>query len=98
MFFVPANLANLRRRGMSLAVTSLEGSGPEMQEQRFAGQFATIFQKAVALGQAVEADALLLLLDGPTEWTDLRGKADALKVIVAADTPDELIGAADAGL
>jgi diadenylate cyclase len=69
-----------------------------MQEQRFAGQFATIFQKAVGLGQTVEADALLVLLDGPTDWTDLRGRADALKVIVAADTPDELIGAAEAGL
>src|SRR5262249_35198527 len=46
----------------------------------------------------VEADALLVLLDGPTKWTDLRGRADALKVIVAADTPEELVGAADAGL
>ncbi len=53
-----------------------------------------VFRQAVGLGQKVEADGLLVLLDGPTDWTDLRGQANALKVIVAADTLDELAGAA----
>jgi DNA integrity scanning protein DisA with diadenylate cyclase activity len=69
-----------------------------MQEQRLAGQFATIFQQAVGLAQTVEADALLVLLDGPTDWEELRQRAVGLKVIVAADTPEELVGAPQAEL
>jgi DNA integrity scanning protein DisA with diadenylate cyclase activity len=69
-----------------------------MQEQRFAGQFATVFQQAVGLAQTVEADALILLLDGPTDWAELRERAPGLKLIVAADTAEELVGAPQAGL
>lgn len=69
-----------------------------MQEQRFAGQFATCFQQAVSLAKTVDADALLILLDGPTDWADLREKSGAIKVLVAADKTEELSGAAEAGL
>ena len=42
-------------------------------------------------------DALLLLLDGPTDWEDLRSIADGQTVLVAADKAEIVPGAADAG-
>jgi DNA integrity scanning protein DisA with diadenylate cyclase activity len=69
-----------------------------MQPQRFTGQFERIFQQAVELARTAPADAILLLLDGPSDWSDIRGHSGDFKVIVAADQPEELAGAAEAGL
>jgi len=69
-----------------------------MKQQRFSGQFEIIFRQAVRLAKLEVADAILLLLDGPTDWKQVRKRGGHQMVIVAADTPQELEGAAEAGL
>ncbi len=65
---------------------------------RFTDQFLTVFDAAARLSQAVDADALLLLLEGPTDWKRLKNSAGEEKIVVAADFPDQIEGAAAAGL
>lgn len=72
-----------------------------MKHQRLLGQFATVFEAATRLAKEEQADAVLVVLDGSSDWQALRKRADeqgVTKVIVAADTIEELEGAADAGL
>jgi diadenylate cyclase len=69
-----------------------------MKQQKFNDQFATIYDLAVRLAEAAEADALLVLLDGPTEWEQLKQRAKQQKILVAADVEEELAGAKEAGL
>ena len=52
---------------------------------RFTDQFETIFDAAAQLSQAVDADAMLLLLEGPTDWERLKARSPARKILVAAD-------------
>ena len=66
--------------------------------QRFNKQFATIYGLAVKLSAAADADALLVMLDGPTDWQALKKGARKEKIVVAADLKEELEGAEDEGL
>jgi DNA integrity scanning protein DisA with diadenylate cyclase activity len=61
-------------------------------------QFPTIFDLAVQMCAAVEADAILLMLEGTVDWSALRQRLGAGKLIVAADLAEEVAGAAEAGL
>ena len=63
-----------------------------MKPQKFNDQFATIYQVAVRLCKAVDADALLVLVDGPTDWDQLSSRAGREKLLVAADTDEQLKG------
>ncbi len=69
-----------------------------MKPQKFNKQFETIYKLAVRLSEADEADALLVMLDGPTDWAKLQECANDEKIVVVADHPDELAGAEEAGL
>lgn len=69
-----------------------------MKLQSFNEQFATIYQLAVRLSKAVESDALLVMLDAPTDWQQLRSGAGKTKLLVAADSHEQLAGAEDAGI
>ncbi len=69
-----------------------------MKHQRFDTQFATIYDLAVSLSQAADADALLVMLDGPTDWQQLKSRAGSEKILVAADLEEELTGADEAEL
>jgi DNA integrity scanning protein DisA with diadenylate cyclase activity len=69
-----------------------------MTVHRFTEEFATLYSSAVHLARALKADALLLLLDGPTDWEKIQQLADGQKVLVAADTADGLAGATERGL
>lgn len=69
-----------------------------MRTYRFTEEFETVIDTASKLARAAEADALLLLLDGPTDWERLKIHVGDEKVLVAADFPSQLEGAADAGL
>lgn len=53
---------------------------------------------ASRLCRAGQANAILVMLVGPTDWDKLVKQADGLKVVVAGDTPEEVEGAAEAGL
>ena len=67
-----------------------------MKPQKFDKQFATIFELAVRLSAAVDADALMVMLDAPTDWNELQNRAGHEKILVAADSSEQLAGAQEA--
>lgn len=69
-----------------------------MKPLRFTDRFKTLFSMAMRLSETMEADGVLILLDGAADWSRLRKLADTVRIIVAADTSEELEGASDAGL
>ena len=50
------------------------------------------------MAKDAEADALLLMLEGPTDWDEIKQAVGTTKILVAADTPEFVAGAAEAGL
>ncbi|TWT73001.1 DNA integrity scanning protein DisA nucleotide-binding domain protein [Allorhodopirellula solitaria] len=71
-----------------------------MATQRLTKHNASMILAGVALKADRNADALLLLLDGGTDWKRVSGLTNAAKstVIIAVDTLEDLDGAAEAGL
>ncbi len=69
-----------------------------MKPHRFSGQFVTLFEAAIQVAERESASAVLIALDGPTNWEELKNRSGNVKLIVAADKRDELDGASDAGL
>ncbi|MGQ9576792.1 MAG: DNA integrity scanning protein DisA nucleotide-binding domain protein [Thermoguttaceae bacterium] len=69
-----------------------------MKPLRFTERFKTLYTLAVRLAESVEADAVLLLLDGPADWARLKALAGPRKLIVAGDTAEGLQGARESGL
>ena len=69
-----------------------------MKTYRITEQFQTVFEAAAKLSRAVDADALMLLLEGPTDWDRLKAYAGEEKILIAADFPAQIEGAAEAGL
>jgi DNA integrity scanning protein DisA with diadenylate cyclase activity len=65
---------------------------------RFTEQFETMIDVASKLSRAEDADALMLLVEGPTDWDRLKTHAGDEKILIAADFANQLEGAADAGL
>jgi diadenylate cyclase len=60
-------------------------------------QFQSMIDLAARLAEVVAADALLILLEGPLDWQELREATTGQRVVLAADYPLELDGAAAAG-
>ena len=69
-----------------------------MKPLRFTDRFKTLFSMAIRLSETVEADGVLILLEGAADWARLRKQADGVRIMVAADTVEELKGASEAGL
>ena len=69
-----------------------------MKPHKFSDQFALVYELAVKLCDAADADALLVMLEGPTEWDRLKASSGREKILVAADSADDLVGAKEAGL
>lgn len=69
-----------------------------MKPQKFTKQFATIYGLAVQICTSGEADAILVMLDGPSDWSQLKQRGGTAKILVVADRADELIGARDEGI
>src|SRR6056297_4076743 len=70
-----------------------------MATQRLTKHNAAMVRLGVHTAQTLGADALLLLLDGATDWKKVREMAeDKLTIIVALDNQEDLEGAAEAGL
>ena len=55
-----------------------------MKPQRFDELFARIVDMAVQLCEAASADGLLVLLEGPTDWEQLKERGGNIKILVAA--------------
>jgi diadenylate cyclase len=69
-----------------------------MNPLRFTEQFKGLFSLAVQMTATAGVDAIILLLDGPADWSRLKSMAGRAKLIVAADTMEQLEGADEAGL
>ncbi len=69
-----------------------------MKTFHFTDQFETVFDAAARLSKSASADAILVLLEGPTEWDRLKEHAAGEKVLIAADFAQQIEGAGDAGL
>jgi len=69
-----------------------------MQTLRLSEQFKTIFGLAERLTETAGVDAILLLLECTADWARLRSMAPSCKLLVAADTNDQLAGAKEAGI
>ena len=71
-----------------------------MASQRLTKHNIAIVAAAVSLSKERQADALLILLDGATDWKRIVEITEGLEkpVIVAVDDPDDLEGAAEVGL
>jgi diadenylate cyclase len=69
-----------------------------MKPMRFTKQFAAFIEMAVRICRDSDGDAILIMLEGPSDWEQIKLRAEDLKVIVAGDTPEEVAGAAEAGL
>ncbi len=69
-----------------------------MKTQKIGKQFATVYDFAVKLAKVSQTDALLVMLDGPTDWERLQKKANGQKVIVAADRAEQTAGSEEFGL
>ena len=68
-----------------------------MKFHRFDKQFSAAVDMAVEFCRQTGAGAILLMLEGPTDWPQLAKRADGLQVVIAADTLEELDGAPAAG-
>lgn len=71
---------------------------PRMKPQPYAGDLEEYVALALKLCRATDAEALLVMLSGPTDWDRLKAQADSMKIVVAADTVEEAAGAIEAGL
>ncbi len=69
-----------------------------VKPQRFGERFRAVFDQAARLAKAVKADAILLLMDGPTDWKSLSELSAGQKVLVTAEHQEIVAGAAEAGL
>ena len=69
-----------------------------MQSLRFTEQFKTLYGLAVQLTDAAGADAILLLLEGSADWQRLKKLGGDEKIVVAADSAEQLEGARESGL
>ena len=71
-----------------------------MATQRYTKQFNTMLETAGVLALQTGAEALLILLDGSTDWEKLRQSVPPgiEHVIVATDLEEDLVGAEAAGL
>ena len=59
-----------------------------MKAEHIPEQFQSIIDLASQLAGVVIADALLILLEGPTDWQELREVTTGQRVLLAADYAD----------
>lgn len=74
------------------------GPFDHVKATRFTEQFLSFFDLAAKLSHSIEADALMLLLEGPADWDRLKTLANNQKLLIAADVPAQIEGAAETGL
>ncbi|MEK6246912.1 MAG: diadenylate cyclase [Planctomycetales bacterium] len=65
---------------------------------KFSEDVETMLNVANRMANHFDAEALLVMVDGPTNWEKLRSAAKAHRLLVAADNPDFLQGATNQGI
>ena len=74
------------------------GDRKPMQSIRLTDQFKNLLAVARRMTESAKAEAILVLLDGPTDWSRLKRLAGKGKLVLAANAPEHLAGAEKAGL
>jgi diadenylate cyclase len=69
-----------------------------MDSSRLVEQFRILLARAVEMADSVDANAVLLLVEGAADWEKIKRAASDRKVLVAADNAEHLEGAKAAGL
>jgi DNA integrity scanning protein DisA with diadenylate cyclase activity len=69
-----------------------------MQALRFTDRFKALYDLAIQLTNAAEADAVVLMLEGQADWLRLKKLAGEAKVLVVANAAEKLLGAKESGL
>ena len=71
-----------------------------MLSQKFTREFASVIEAAGNLAVAIEADAMLFLVDNAVDWERLREivPAEVTKILVAADLEEDVETAPNFGL
>lgn len=69
-----------------------------MHSVRFTDQLKALLSIAARLREEIDAEALVVLLEGTADFAKLKGLVGETKLIVAADTADQLNGVGEAGL
>ena len=77
---------------------ALIGDGSPMQPIRLTDQFKRLLALARQMTESAQAEAILLLLEGPIDWSRMKKLVGKSKIVVAANTLDYLAGANKAGL
>ena len=67
-----------------------------MSSAKFNEQFANLVRLAIELTKSAEADALLVMVEGPIDWEQLKKSTGHQKIILAGDSAEELEGAKEA--
>lgn len=65
---------------------------------KFDARMASYIDLAVRLAEEEAAAAVVVMLSGPTDWEELKKRAKDVSLILAADSADDLEGAAATGL
>ncbi len=68
-----------------------------LRSLKITDQFQRLVELAARLAGEVSADALMLLVEAPTDWSLLRQFLPDIRLLLAADTADQIEGAAEAG-
>src|SRR5262245_10533188 len=71
---------------------------PGMKLHRFDSEFSSVIDLGAKLCRQTEAGAMLLMLEGPTDWANLTSRTEGIRLVVAADSAEELAGAEELGL
>ncbi len=75
----------------------LSGDGTPMQPIRLTDQFKGLLAVARQMTESAQSEAILLLLEGPTDWSRMKKLAGKSKIVIAANTSEDLAGAREAG-
>lgn len=68
-----------------------------MKVHKFNKQFAQFYDLGDQLARTLEADALLVMLDGPMNWQKLKETPVSTKIVISSDSKETLEGAREAG-
>lgn len=69
-----------------------------MSPKKLSDQFCTLFEVALALARSRQVEAILLLVEEPTDWELLKRLGDGQRIVIAADRLEQVEGAGDFGL
>jgi len=64
---------------------------------RLTDQFKSLLNLAIKMSKSVDADGVLLMADGPADWSKLKRLCRTQKILLAADLEEHLAGADEAG-